>query len=267
MFSYQLIPPHPALAPYVRSYWILEAALEPGQPYTHRTMADGCAEMVFHFKGRFTELYDNHSELSFYSGIHGQSGAFRRFLINESFGIFGVYLYPYALWRLFRLQATDLSNQMPDLGLVLGSEGKIMEERMMLAATHQARIELLNHWLLEKVKRYEARQPPVFKAIQEIILNRNNTNVQKMATDHFLSVRQFERNFKQYAGLSPKLFSRIIRFQQALNNYGKGHSLTDIAYQCGYYDQAHFIHDFKTFSGYNPAAYFSGNNEATQYFD
>ena len=63
-------------------------------------------------------------------------------------------------------------------------------------------------------------------------------------------------------GFPPKLYSRITRFQAALGEYGSGKSLTDIAYDCGYYDQSHFINDFREFSGYNPKVYFSGQLKA-----
>ncbi len=79
-------------------------------------------------------------------------------------------------------------------------------------------------------------------------------------------MRQFERKFKQFSGFSPKLFSRIIRFQSAIKKYDdKKMPLTEIAYECGYYDQSHFIHDFKEFSGYSPMQYFSGKAEGVEY--
>jgi methylphosphotriester-DNA--protein-cysteine methyltransferase len=74
--------------------------------------------------------------------------------------------------------------------------------------------------------------------------------------------------FKHFSGFSPKLFSRIIRFQSALNHYGKKEKkLTEIAYDAGYYDQSHFIQDFKEFSGHSPKEYFSGKTETTQWRD
>ncbi|TXJ23716.1 MAG: AraC family transcriptional regulator [Chitinophagaceae bacterium] len=85
---------------------------------------------------------------------------------------------------------------------------------------------------------------------------------------YYLSTRQFERNFKEFAGFSPKLYSRIIRFQSAIEQYGQtGKSLTEIAYDCGYYDQSHFIHDFKEFSGLHPRHYFGGKAEGTSWKD
>jgi transcriptional regulator GlxA family with amidase domain len=108
--------------------------------------------------------------------------------------------------------------------------------------------------------------PGLFETIRYIIETNGITNVRELAKRNFLSTRQFERNFIQFAGFSPKLFSRIIRFQSTLQEYGNQfRSLTDIAYDTGYYDQSHFIQDFKQFSGHNPKEYFSGKTESTQW--
>jgi hypothetical protein len=78
--------------------------------------------------------------------------------------------------------------------------------------------------------------------------------------------RQFQRRFKQLSGFPLKLYARIIRFGAAMQRYGNNfRSLTDIAYECGYYDQSHFIHDFKEFSGYHPKQYFSGRTEGIEW--
>ncbi|HTD40430.1 MAG TPA: helix-turn-helix domain-containing protein, partial [Mucilaginibacter sp.] len=73
------------------------------------------------------------------------------------------------------------------------------------------------------------------------------------------------RKFKIYSGFSPKMYLRLTRLQNALKQYGHDKTLTQIAYECGYYDQSHFIHDVKAFTGYHPGFYFSGNAEGTEY--
>ncbi|HTM92441.1 MAG TPA: helix-turn-helix domain-containing protein, partial [Flavisolibacter sp.] len=84
----------------------------------------------------------------------------------------------------------------------------------------------------------------------------NATSVKLLANNNFLSVRQFERKFKEFSGFSPKLFLRITRFNSLLNKTFLSKSLTQIAYEFGYHDQSHFIHDFRKFSGHNPKEYF-----------
>lgn len=239
------------------------------QPYIHRSMADGCPEMVFHYKGRFDEIFeDGKTDASFISGIHGQSQKFTRFRIKEAFGIFGVYLLPFALPQLFKLPASTLSNQMTDIQTLFGQEGTDLEEQVMLAADNAQRVNILSRYLQNKLVKNNISQPGVFSAVSEIIQTKGTTSIKQLASQYFLSTRQFERSFKHFAGFNPKLFSRIIRFQAALNAYGgKNITLTQIAYDCGYYDQSHFIHEFKEFSGYHPKQYFLNANEGRQWRD
>ncbi|GGH40096.1 AraC family transcriptional regulator [Dyadobacter endophyticus] len=267
--KYFTILPPADLARYVRFFWVLEHDLADAEAYFHRTMADGCAEMVFHFKGRFDELLKtDQSELSFRSGIHGQSQSFRRFRIGEDFGIFGVYLYPFAIPALFGIPAAELSNQMPDLATFLGNAGIELEERVMLATDHPERVHIVAEFLRKRIRSHEVHEPAVFSVISSVIRSNGLAKIPELAAQSFLSTRQFERKFLAFSGFNPKLFSRIIRFHSALNEYGnKEKSLTEIAYECGYYDQSHFIHDFKAFSGEHPKTYFSGNAEGTGYRD
>ncbi len=270
MTYYHTIPPSPELAAYVRFYWVLESKAAAGQPYVHRSMADGCVELLFHYQGRFNEILTaGQVEESFTAGLHGPSQAYRRFTIEKDFGIFGVYLYPYALSALFSVPAQAVSNQMPDLASFLGTEGQNLEERIRLAPDTASRVQILSGFLQQKLHTNGSQRPPaVFTAIQSIIRSNGLVNVPQLAAQTCLSTRQFERTFKTFSGFSPKLFSRIIRFQAALQEYGNYQkSLTDISYACGYYDQSHFIHDFKEFSGHHPRVYFSGKSQESAYKD
>jgi AraC-like DNA-binding protein len=266
--NYYTIPAKPNLSAYVRFFWVLEHdGVTAARPYTHRSMADGCCEMVFHYKGRFTDIAgDGSSAPSFTSGVGGPSQHFSRFHTAESFGIFGVYLYPFAIAALFGVPASAIANQQVSLSSLLGQAGADIEEQVMLAADNHARAAILTAFFETHLRHRHQQPPAVFNAINYIIKSKGTVTVDALAQKHFLSTRHFERNFKEFAGFNPKLYSRIIRFQSAIEKYkDKGRSLTDIAYDCGYYDQSHFIHDFKQFSGYHPKIYFNGNNEATDW--
>jgi AraC-like DNA-binding protein len=265
--KYFTIKPSEKLADYVRYFWVLEGEASDDEPYIHRSMADGCAELIFHYNGVFDELLQNTSvEKSFSSGLAGQSQLFRRFLIKQNFGIFGVYLYPFAVSQLFDFHSEEAKDQMVDLKSLLGNDANQVEEKMMLAGSNASRVKIITTFLEQKLFKTEKQPPGVFEAIKYIIQTNGTTKVELLARQNFQSTRQFERNFKRLSGFSPKLFSRIIRFQSALAEYNnRTKSLTEIAYDCGYYDQSHFIQDFKEFSGHNPREYFSGKAEATEW--
>jgi AraC-like DNA-binding protein len=267
--KYFTIKPPERLAGFVRYFWVLEGEVSPDKAYVHRSMADGCAELIFHYNGIFDDLIDNVAAgKSFSSGLAGQSQIFRRFLIKQNFGIFGAYLYPFAVSQLFSIPGPDAKNQMIDLKTLLGSEAHELEEKVMLAMNNELRVKIVSKFLERKLIKTKKQPPGIFESIKHIIQTNGTASVEVLAQQVFRSTRQFERNFKQFAGFSPKLFSRIVRFQTALAKYGNsGKSLAEIAYECGYYDQSHFVHDFKEFSGHNPKEYFSGIAEATEWRD
>jgi AraC-like DNA-binding protein len=252
--------PTPALQPYVRFFWVLED----GQvPYTHRSMADGCCELLFHYKGQFSVLEGKGSNAL--ATIDGPARTFSRFHTTEAYGMFGAYIYPYATGALFGVPASALADLQVEAGNFLGRD---VEEQMFSATDNQQRYQILTGVLEQRLKVSGGQRPAVFTAINEIIRTKGLVTIDALARDHFLSARQFERNFKEFAGFTPKLYSRIIRFQAAIQQYkSRSGSLTDMALECGYYDQSHFIHDFKEFSGYHPKTYFAGNNEGTNWKD
>lgn len=260
--KYYTIPPSAKLSRFVRSFWVLESD---ELSYIHRSMADVCAEMVFHYKGRFDELVDGKCESSSLTALQGPSNRIRRFKIDQTFGIFGAYLYPYSIPAFFKVPATELSNQMPDLITLLGRDGAVLEERIMTASNNCERVIIISEFLEKRLEQNQSHHA-VVSSIEFIIQSKGSIRVEEVADRYFVSARQFERKFKEYSGLTPKLFSRIVRFHTACQHFGKTKkSLTDIAYECGYYDQSHFIHDFREFSGYHPKLYFSGHAEGTEW--
>ncbi|MEQ1761640.1 MAG: helix-turn-helix transcriptional regulator [Pyrinomonadaceae bacterium] len=266
---YQVFDPPPNLAPYVRFFWALEADVEPGEEFVHRSMADGCVEMVFHYRSAFDEItHDEVIEASPFASIQAQSTRHRRFVTRESFGIFGAYLFPFAIPRLFGFPASDFTNISPDLASVFGKEGSLLDEQMCTAPTNENRIAIVSEFLSSKLTATNRELPTIYRSVHSVLANKGTLAVESLAAEHNLSKRQFERRFKDLAGLSPKLYSRVVRFQAATQfKLTATRDLTEIAYACGYYDQSHFINDFREFSGYTPKEYFWNAAEGTQYLD
>lgn len=265
---YETIPPPPSLAEYIRCFWIYEGEASASKPYIFRGYADGCTELVFHYHSPFDAVGpDNSREASLAAGVHAQSRKYTRWIVNSDWAIFGCYLYPYALPRFFGYSAADFTDNLVDFRSVIGTEGGELEERMLTAPDNRSRVAILAGFLEKRLVSDKRELPPVFSSINRIIETRGLIDVRTLSTDLCLSHRQFERKFKEFSGFSPKLYSRIVRFQSALKFYGSGRPLTDIAYECGYYDQSHFINDFREFSGYNPKIYFSGRAEGSEYLE
>jgi AraC-like DNA-binding protein len=261
--SYKMIAPPPQLAEVVRFFWVFEIDGIDGTPYIYRSMADGCAELVFHYRGPFTEVDTGIGPLA---TLHAQTAKHRRFVTMENFGILGAYIYPFAVPRLFGFPASALSDEMPDLQALLGSEGQILLEQIMTAPSETERITRLSRFLIQKLENGKSGNAVAQRAVRTMLGHHGQLSVIDLADKMGISARQLERHFKDYAGFSPKTYARILRFQSALKEYGiRNKALTEIALDCGYYDQAHFIHDFQNFSGYTPSEYFKGKPEGAEY--
>lgn len=256
--EYKTYVPAKHLTSIVKYYWSLDGKLSPTEMYVHRTLANHCPEIIFHYGSEFKELTTNNKiEKTFRTGIHGQTDQVRKFTAKDCCGIFGVVLQPYAPSLLFNISATDLMNELVDLDTLLGQEGKDIAEKMILANGNQERILLMNCFLskqIELVKHF-----PIIQSVQSICTQKGNLNIQQLSNQSFLSQRHFERKFKGLVGFSPKTFARLVRFKATVDIYlTKSKTMTEIAYDFGYYDQSHFIQDFKQFSGYSPKTYFDG---------
>jgi AraC-like DNA-binding protein len=254
--NYKVIQPPQHLADYVRFFWFVEAHASTDNPYVHHAFAYSCPEIIFCYKGGFNYKSGFAEETNLISGIYGQTQNFSKVASNTDFGIFGFYLYPHALSQLFCLPANELTNQSVDMKTLCGKDGEILEEKIMLASNNYQRVQLICDFLQARLKNIKTEYKTIFSSIKAIANSHQLTSVKALAENNFLSIRQFERRFKEFSGFSPKLFLRIVRFNSVIKRNFQNTSLTQIAYECGYYDQSHFIHDFQKFSGYNPKDFF-----------
>jgi len=254
--NFKIIQPPQQLADYVRFFWFLEGSASMNKPFVHHAFAYPCPELIFCYKGQFKYNNEFEAQRTLSSGIYGQTQTFSKVASQENFGIFGFYLYPHALPQLFRLPANELTNQSADIKTLCGKAGEILEEKIMLALNNVQRVKLASDFLGVRLKNARTEYTNIFSSIKAISNSCQLTSIKALADNSFLSVRQFERRFKEFSGFSPKLFLRITRFNSLLNKPFQHKSLAEIAYEYGYYDQSHFIHDFQKFSGCNPKEYF-----------
>lgn len=241
----------------MRYFWTLQGT----NGYEHLSMASGCPELVFHYRSGFHEN-DLNGALSFTAGLHAQTDRPRRFITQEAFGIFGAYLYPHTVPLLLGLPAQELTNEMPALPDLLKQDGRDLEEQIALAANDRQRADLLESFLLKRLCRWFTVNDPVQQLIRDLVHAATPVETRILPQRVFLSPRQFQRRFLEQAGMPASLFQRIGRFHRALEQYGRGRDLTSIAWDSGYYDQAHFNRDFKQFSGQTPGAFFGTTAES-----
>jgi AraC-like DNA-binding protein len=133
---------------------------------------------------------------------------------------------------------------------------KEIQERLSEAGTNIQRITIVEGFLLDQLKKTK-EDILILPAIQKIKASGGNLRIRELAASLYMSQDSFEKRFRKAVGTSPKQFSNIVRLRSLIDNYSILDSLTGIAHSSGYFDQAHFIKDFKSFTGLTPLQYFA----------
>ncbi|MCK9897133.1 helix-turn-helix domain-containing protein [Frankia sp. AgB32] len=164
---------------------------------------------------------------------------------------------PGGAWPFFPVDGADLPRRLVDLGDLWGRTGSELRERLRAAAGPDAALALLERTLLDQAIRPVEADPAVRRAAEAL-----HAGTPVAATADLLgwTPRRLNRQFTARIGLAPKRFSRVRRFQRLLHaaaaaGHGADPDWARLAVDCGYYDQAHLINDFRALSGLTPGAW------------
>jgi AraC-like DNA-binding protein len=166
-------------------------------------------------------------------------------------------LYPYACSLFFPNPIADFTNYATDLYQAFSPEISDFYDQMMNCALLTEKVRVLDDFLLQRLKKNEDRYRKTLMVAQ--ICNFLGEDGEKIETGHLssklgFSERYLQKLFHEKVGLSPAALFSVFRFNKALNLVLASElSLTSVAYDCGYYDQAHFIKEFKKFTGIKPS--------------
>ena len=222
-------------------------------------LPDGAVELIINL-GDPQKLCDpeNHARSDFYrhSWISGERTA--PIVIDEagSVHLLGVRLRAGGTWPFLGLPVSEFTGRVVELEAVLGREIDRLRERLGEAADDDARFVIVETWLLERMRSRTAPARAVSYAV-EAIRRDAAARIGQIADEAGVSHKHLLREFDRCVGLTPKTFARVCSFQRAINWIGQKPAVdwADTAVACGYYDQAHFIHEFRAFSGLTPASY------------
>jgi AraC-like DNA-binding protein len=150
------------------------------------------------------------------------------------------------------------ANATLDLDAVLPSRGRLdrLHAQLAEAPNHLARISLVEHFLIAQAGDLRP-DPLVAAAVASIERAPVRVRIETLARKVGLSQSALERRFRRIVGASPRRFASLVRFQHVLRLRDTGVDLTTIAHAAGYFDQSHFIKDFKRFTGLAPTSFFA----------
>ncbi|MGA2596306.1 MAG: helix-turn-helix domain-containing protein [Bryobacteraceae bacterium] len=251
--------PAPPLDAFVNSIHYFEAPL---RPYAReRVMPDGCPMLIVNLSEDRTRIYDR-KDPGRGETINGciLVGAQTEYNIIDTAGqvkIAGVHFKPGGAYPFLAPPADELHGAQLPLDVLWGRFANQMRERMLEAETPEECLTIMEQALLARARRPLFRHRAVEFALLEFRREPHSQTIGEVTEKTGLSPRRFIEVFRQEVGMTPKLFCRLRRFQQAIRRYSAGKPVewTEVALEAGYFDQAHFIHDFRAFSGINPSAY------------
>ena len=268
MTLYRTYIPGPPLADFVSLFWLYEGYELPHAK--ERVLPDGSMELVINLREDMIRVYDRQNTDQFQT-LRGCviSGAHAEFFVIDTASqasIMGIHFKAGGAFPFFKLPAEELHDAHVSLDTLWGARADDLRDRLLEADSAETRFRILEQSLLAQAAGRLVRHPAVtfgLKAFQGMPLHANTRTVSEVTEQIGLSPRRFIQVFSEEVGLTPKLFCRVRRFQEVLGLIGRGQRVnwTQIALTCGYYDQAHFIHDFRSFSGLNPRAYLRQRGE------
>ncbi|MGC4103622.1 DUF6597 domain-containing transcriptional factor [Ferruginibacter sp.] len=173
--------------------------------------------------------------------------------------MFGIRFYPHAAACFLNERIDQFNDRLLDMADVAGKKINLLHEQLMETNFIPQRIALVETFLLQQLLLFEKKAGKaqlVHHIMQELRQDDFFDNLDNVANRYGISSRYLQKLFVQYSGLSPNLFSKINRFRKSLQLVSqKQLSLTAVAHQCGYFDQSHFIKDFRYFTGAKPSAF------------
>jgi AraC-like DNA-binding protein len=255
---YRTSVPGPPLSDFVACMWFGQDYIVPHA--LERVLPTGSMALIVNLYEDQTRTYDS-TDITKCRTMSGTivAGASSRFGIidtAEQRSTVGVSFKPGGAFPFFKLPAGELQDADVSLESLWGGEARYLREQLLEAETPEARFAMLERALLHRVTKPLERHPAVGFAV-ESFQRRPHRAISGVTDQIGLSERRFIQVFADQVGLTPKLFCRVQRFQRVLRHIANAKDIdwTQIALRCGYFDQAHFNHDFRAFSGINPSCY------------
>ena len=258
---YQTFEPGNQLTAFIKCYWTLEGS-KSDVAEKQTIVPDGCMEMIFHLGDPYRQYIENgNTIIQPKSFVIGQLTRPLEIEPTGDTGIFSVRFHPGGFLPFARIPIKEMKNTAISLGKLFGNNGVELEQQVLNAHSTPGRIKLIETFLLLRLTDADTIDRIVKSTVETILTANGQLSVEEISRQSNINRRHLERKFSTAIGLSPKQLSKTIRLQATLKMLLNKEftSLTGLAYDNEYYDQSHFIKDFKELTGFTPKEFY-GNN-------
>jgi AraC-like DNA-binding protein len=263
--KYQEFAPAETLKPYVKCFYTCEYDVD--TVLQDVAFATGCIELMFNVSDGAFEVGRNAKfNKTPKAELWGQiikPLAFRS--LGKSMMI-GVRFYPHTA-SFFLNEPVDMFNDsVADFLDIAGPDAVTLHGRLRDTPILTTQLAMLETFLTGRLHRFQKKREKfqlVSSVVEDVKREYFFGNMGDVAFKYGISTRYLQKLFSEFTGVSPKLYHKITRFQKSLLLIGKSNEpLTSVAYSCGYFDQSHFVRDFRSFTGISPSAFNAENSSA-----
>lgn len=240
--------PKNKLKDYIKYYVVAENVLES----EYKVFPSSALVIGFQFKGQLATIKNNQESKLSSAGITGIADHYQVFKNSADIGTVLVYFTEIGYTHFSSNPANELFNFSLSLDDIF--EKSIIsevEEKLLMASSDIQRIKVIEQFLLTELKDTQTDKL-IVEAVKLIYQYKGVIRIKELHEKLFISQSPFEKRFRKVVGTTAKKFASIVRFNSVLDNMNKIKSLTEICYENNFFDQAHFIKDFKQFTGDTP---------------
>jgi AraC-like DNA-binding protein len=245
--------PSPALQSFIREFVIVESDLE----FVNTIIPDTSIVMAFRLRGKTQHLEGKRQEILPPMAISGLRKSARMVSYGRTSGNLLVIFKENGLAAFSKIPAHELFDYSISMyHLFPPASLDEISEQLDKATTNLKRIDVIESFLLKQ--RVNHKQDLMVDSAIDVIKKQNGIiRIKDLAGSMAISQDPFEKRFRSIVGSTPKQFAKIIRLQNLIRNYPNIASLTEASFDAGYFDQSHFIKDFRLFTGKAPKEFFS----------
>ncbi len=248
----QTFKPCNELQPYVSAIYVLQSTA----PVTLCIMPHTNCSLIFNFRGTVYLKDSNTYEKLPGSVIKGGFSGYQRCHIGPESGLIVVKFKACGITSFFDLSPADSFPGTRNLDkLVNPVELSAVERAIRMAGTNEERIAAIEQFLCNRMTKAN-QDILIMKAAGMIRAANGNLKIGTLSKSLYVSESQFEKRFRKAMGLSAKKYASLVRIARVMSDDLRDNNITDKAYEAGYFDQAHFIRDFKAYTGYTPLRFF-----------
>jgi AraC-like DNA-binding protein len=236
------------LKPYIKYFVVSENEL--GNVY--KVFPSAGLVIGFQYKGQLSTIKDNTENGLNSAGITGISDSFKIFKNSGNIGTILIYFTEIGFTHFASHPANELFNLSLSLDDIFDKCSVTeVEEKLAIATTDKQRIKIIEQFLVSQLKDIQTDKL-IVEAVKLIYQSNGTVRIKELNEKLFISQSPFEKRFRKVVGTTAKKFASIVRFNAVLDNLNQTKSLTEICYENNFFDQAHFIKDFKQFTGDTP---------------